>query len=185
VGVGKTHLMQAIANHTFARNPKVKVLYLTTEDFTNEVVESIRAQRMQSIRKKFRNTDLLLLDDIQFLSGKEKVQEELFHTFNTLIDKKAQVVFSSDRPPQEIKKIESRLASRFESGLTVDIQDPELELRTAILRIKSHKHNLTLPPKIEGLIAERIKNTRALEGFLFRLVSEIELKGLTEITEDT
>ena len=185
VGVGKTHLMHAIANHAFTHNPNIKVLYLTTEDFTNEVVESIRAQRMQDIRKKFRNANILLLDDIQFLTGKEKVQEELFHTFNTLIDKRAQVIFSSDRPPQELQKIEDRLASRFESGLTVDIQDPEVELRTAILRIKSHRYNLTLAPKVEGMIAERIKDARALEGFLLRLASEVELKDLKEITEDT
>ncbi len=185
VGVGKTHLMHAIANHVFTKNPKTKVLYLTTEDFTNEVVESMRGQRMQDIRKKFRTIDLLLLDDIQFLAGKEKVQEELFHTFNALIDRKAQVVFSSDRPPQELQKIEARLASRFESGLTVDIGDPEIELRTAILRIKSRKFSLNLTPEVESAIVERIKDARALEGFLLRLTSEHELGRLKVITPES
>lgn len=185
VGVGKTHLMHAIANHVYKRDPKTKVLYLTTEDFTNEVIESMRAQRMQDIRKKFRTIDLLLLDDIQFLAGKEKVQEELFHTFNALIDRKSQVIFSSDRPPQELKKIEARLASRFESGLTVDIGDPEIELRTAILRIKSRKFALNLTPELESEIVERVKDARALEGFLLRLHSELELRGLKEITSET
>ena len=185
VGVGKTHLMHAIANHAYTKNPKTKVLYLTTEDFTNEVIESMRAGRMQDIRKKFRTIDLLLLDDIQFLAGKEKVQEELFHTFNALIDKKAQVVFSSDRPPQELQKIEARLASRFESGLTVDIGDPEIELRTAILRIKSRKFGLTLTPEVESTIVERIKDARALEGFLLRLTSEHELGRIQEINRET
>jgi chromosomal replication initiator protein len=135
----------------------------------------------QNIRKKFRHTDLLLLDDIQFLAGKEKVQEELFHTFNALIDGGGQIVFSSDRPPSEIKKIEARLASRFEGGLTVDIQPPDFELRTAILMLKSRKRGNELDPELAKMIAERIENTRALEGFLLKLAT-VELAKSGPIT---
>lgn len=171
VGVGKTHLMHAIANHVFSKNPIAKILYLTTEEFTNEVVEAIMNKSTQHIRRKFRQTNLLLLDDIQFLTGKEKVQEELFHTFNALIDGGGQIVFSSDRPPSELKKIEARLASRFEGGLTVDIQPPDFELRAAILLIKSRKHDLNLTPESAKIIAENIENTRALEGFLLKIAT--------------
>ena len=169
VGVGKTHLMHAIANRVSEDNPQAKILYLTTEEFTNEVVEAILEKNTSNLRKKFRNTDLLLLDDIQFLTGKDKVQEELFHTFNVLIDKGGQIVFSSDRPPSELKKIEARLASRFEGGLTVDIQNPDFEMRCAILILKSKKYGVELSSKTAQLIAEKIENTRALEGFLLKL----------------
>ncbi len=178
VGVGKTHLMHAIANTVLEKNPQAHILYLTTEEFTNEVVEAIMNKSTQNIRKKFRHTNLLLLDDIQFLAGKEKVQEELFHTFNALIDGGGQIVFSSDRPPSEIKKIEARLASRFEGGLTVDIQPPDFELRTAILMLKSRKRGNELDPELAKMIAERIENTRALEGFLLKLATvEIAKSG--------
>ena len=143
VGVGKTHLMHAIANTIFDNNPNATIMYLTTEEFTNEMVEAIQTKSTAKLRRRFRNINLLLLDDIQFLSGKEKIQEELFHTFNALIDNHGQVIFSSDRPPSEIKKIEARLASRFESGLTIDIEPPDFELRAAILLIKSK--NITYP----------------------------------------
>lgn len=171
VGVGKTHLMHAIANRVLSKNPRAQILYLTTEEFTNEVVEAIMNKSTVNIRKKFRHTDLLLLDDIQFLAGKEKVQEELFHTFNALIDGGGQIVFSSDRPPSEIKKIEARLASRFEGGLTVDIEPPDFELRTAILLLKSRKRDIDLNPEIAKIIAEKIEDTRALEGFLLKLIT--------------
>ncbi len=171
VGVGKTHLMNAVAIKAFTDNPDAKILYLTTEEFTNEVVEAIRDKNTTNLRKKFRNVTLLLLDDIQFLAGKEKVQEELFHTFNTLIDKGGQVVFSSDRPPSEIRKIEARLASRFEGGLTVDIEPPDFELRTAILLIKSRKFGMVFDYDAAKSVAERVQDTRALEGFLLRLAS--------------
>lgn len=182
VGVGKTHLMHSIANKVLEKNPRAQVLYLTTEEFTNEVVEAIMNKSTLNVRKKFRHTDLLLLDDIQFLAGKEKVQEELFHTFNALVDRGGQIVFSSDRPPSELKKIEARLASRFEGGLTVDISPPNFELRCAILLIKSKKHNIDLSPEYAKLIAERIENTRALEGFLLKLVT-LTLTKNTPITE--
>lgn len=181
VGVGKTHLMNAIANKAFDDNPDLKILYMTTEEFTNEVVEAIRDKSTSQLRKRFRNVNILLLDDIQFLAGKERVQEELFHTFNTLIDKGNQIVFSSDRPPYEIKKIEARLASRFEGGLTVDIEPPDFELRTAILLIKSKKYGLELSYDAAKLAAEKIDDARALEGFLLRLTSA-NLGKIGEIT---
>lgn len=171
VGVGKTHLMHSIANKVVANNPHAKILYLTTEEFTNEVVEAILEKNTSSLRRKFRQTDLLLLDDIQFLTGKDKVQEELFHTFNVLIDNGGQIVFSSDRPPSELKKIEARLASRFEGGLTVDIQPPDFEMRCAILLIKSKKYDVLLSTEGAKLVADKIEDTRALEGFLLRLSS--------------
>ncbi|MBP6098706.1 MAG: chromosomal replication initiator protein DnaA [Candidatus Levybacteria bacterium] len=169
VGVGKTHLMCAIANKVLEVKSDAKILYLTTEEFTNEVVESIKENATNKLRKKFRNVDVLLLDDIQFLTGKEKVQEELFHTFNTLIDKGGQIIFTSDRPPSEIRKIESRLASRFEGGLTVDVAPPDFELRAAITLIKSEKHHIPLSTDIAKIIAEHVQDARALEGFLLRL----------------
>ncbi len=183
VGVGKTHLMHAIANEVFSKNPMAKILYLTTEEFTNEVVEAIMNKSTQNIRRKFRQTNLLLLDDIQFLTGKEKVQEELFHTFNALIDGGGQIVFSSDRPPSELKKIEARLASRFEGGLTVDIQPPDFELRAAILLIKARKHGIEMTTDTAKTIAERVENTRALEGFLLKIATAQTSKK-RQITHD-
>ena len=183
VGVGKTHLMHSIANTIFDNNNNATILYLSTEEFTNEMVEAIQTKSTSKLRKRFRSIDLLLLDDIQFLSGKEKVQEELFHTFNTLIDNKSQVIFSSDRPPSEIKRIEARLASRFESGLTIDIESPDLELRTAILLIKSKKHGLPLSTTLAQRAAEKITEPRALEGFLLKLNTILSMSGATEITE--
>ncbi len=171
VGVGKTHLMNAVANKIYDENHNLKTLYLTSEEFTNEVVEAIKEKTTAGLRKKFRNVNVLLLDDIQFLAGKEKVQEELFHTFNTLIDKGSQVVLSSDRAPLELKKIEKRLASRFEGGLSVDIEPPDFELRCAILLIKSRKYGLNLTLEASKIIAEEIEDTRALEGFLLKLAS--------------
>lgn len=184
VGVGKTHLMQAIANKMIDDGEDIKVLYMTTEEFTNEVVEAIRDKTTTQLRKKFRNVNILLLDDIQFLGGKERVQEELFHTFNTLIDKGSQIIFSSDRPPHEIKKIEARLSSRFEGGLSVDIQPPDFELRTAILLIKSKKYDLELSLDVAKLIAERVKDARALEGFLLRLMTVLSSKKDQTVNEE-
>lgn len=173
VGVGKTHLMNAIANRAYDARDNFRIIYLTTEEFTNEVVEAIKEKSTADLRRKFRNVDLLLFDDVQFLTGKEKVQEELFHTFNTLIDKGHQIVLSSDRPPSEIKKLEARLASRFEGGLSIDIEAPDFELRTAILLIKSRKYGISLTLEAAKLIAEKIEDTRALEGFLLRLASTV------------
>jgi len=184
VGVGKTHLMNAIANTVFENNPNASILYLTTEEFTNEMVESIQTKSFSKLRKRFRSVNLLLLDDIQFLSGKDKIQEELFHTFNTLIDNHGQVIFSSDRPPNEIKKIEARLASRFESGLTIDIQSPDLEMRSAILLLKCKKHGVSLSSELARMAAEKITEPRALEGFLLKLTTILAMSGATEITPE-
>lgn len=183
VGVGKTHLMCAIANKVLSEKKDGKIIYLTTEEFTNEVVEAIRENSTSRVRRKFRNVDVLLLDDIQFLSGKERVQEELFHTFNTLIDRGGQIIFTSDRPPSEIRKIESRLASRFEGGLTVDVTPPDFELRAAITLIKSEKHNLKVTTDVAKIIAQHIQDARALEGFLLRLSAALIRLPNKEITE--
>src|SRR3989344_5594762 len=187
VGVGKTHLMHAIANFVYKESLDRKISCLTSEDFTNEVVEAIRTSDTARMKRKFRNLDVLVIDDVQFIAGKERVQEELFHTFNTLIDKGAQVVLSSDRPPSEIKKIEKRLSSRFSGGLAVDIEPPDFELRTAILLIKAKKYNFDLPIQTAKKIAEKILDTRILEGNLLRIMTELQTKGdsIEEIVEKT
>lgn len=184
VGVGKTHLMNAVANKVFDKNSNAKIIYLTSEEFTNEVVEAIKDKTTHNLRKRFRSADVLLLDDIQFLGGKERVQEELFHTFNALADKGSQIVLSSDRPPFEIKKMEARLASRFEGGLIVDIEPPDFELRTAILLIKSRKFGFGLSLEAAKLIAEKIEDTRALEGFLLKLSSLRSSESQEEVGAD-
>ena len=163
VGVGKTHLMQAIANEVYKNSPDKKIIYITSEEFTNEVVEAIRSNDTARMKRKFRSTDLLIVDDVQFFAGKERVQEELFHTFNILVDRGSQIVLSSDRPPTDIKKLEKRLSSRFAGGLTVDIETPDFELRTAILLIKAKKHDVFLPIESAKKIAEKTHDSRELE----------------------
>jgi chromosomal replication initiator protein len=182
-GVGKTHLMQAIANEVYAKGPHKKILYTTSEEFTNEVVEAIRTNNTSNMKRKFRELDLLIIDDIQFVAGKEKVQEELFHTFNTLVDKGAQIVLSSDRPPVEMKQVEKRLLSRFSGGLTVDIDSPDFELRTAILLIKAKKYGVNLSMEVAKLIAQKAQDVRGLEGLLLRIITQAQA-GDGEITED-
>lgn len=174
VGVGKTHLMQAVANEVFQTNPSKKIIYITSEEFTNEVVEAIRTNDTSRMKKRFRTADLLILDDVQFIAGKDKVQEELFHTFNILIDNGSQVVLSSDKPPSEIKKLEKRLSSRFSAGLTVDIETPDFELRTAILLIKAKKNGVDLSIENAKILAEKIQDARSLEGILLRIKTEAE-----------
>jgi len=183
VGVGKTHLMQAIANDVHQKNSNLKIIYITSEEFTNEVVEAIRENDTARMKKKFRSINLLIIDDVQFFAGKEKVQEELFHTFNILVDKGAQIVLSSDRPASEIKKLEKRLSSRFAGGLTVDIAPPDFELRAAILLIKAKKYGIDLPIDIAKKIAEKTQDARALEGYLLRVITEAKTKR-TEITPE-
>jgi chromosomal replication initiator protein len=183
VGCGKTHLMQAIANDVFAKNPAKKILYITSEEFTNEVVESIRENNTGLMKRRFRNLDLLIIDDIQFIAGKEKIQEELFHTFNILVDNSSQIVLSSDRPPVEIKKVEKRLLSRFAGGLTVDIEQPDFELRTAILLIKARKYDINLSIGSAKIIAEKAQDARSLEGLLLRIITQAQSNG-EEINED-
>lgn len=183
VGVGKTHLMQAIANDVYRRNPVSKIIYITSEEFTNEVVEAIRTNQTHQMKRRFRSAALLIIDDIQFLAGKEKVQEELFHTFNILIDHGSQIILSSDRPPSEIQKLEKRLSSRFSGGLTVDIEIPDFELKTAILLIKSKKYGVDLPIDIAKMIAEKVGDTRSLEGMLLRIITESTTRN-SGITQD-
>lgn len=182
VGVGKTHLMHAIANEVYKNDPQRKIIYKTSEEFTNEVVEAIRTNDTQTMKKRFRSAHLLIIDDVQFLAGKDRVQEELFHTFNILIDNSAQVVLSSDRPPQEIKKLERRLSSRFAGGLTVDIEVPDFELRTAILLIKAKKIGVDLPIDAAKIIAQDTQDTRQLEGALLRVITESSTQN-TNITD--
>ncbi len=183
VGVGKTHLMQAIANEVYRTDPNKRISYITSEEFTNEVVEAIRSNDTARMKKRFRDVDLLIIDDIQFIAGKERVQEELFHTFNTLVDKGSQIVLSSDRPPSEIKNIEKRLSSRFAGGLAVDISVPDFELRTAILLIKAKKYNHPISIEVAKILAEKTQDARSLEGALLKLIT-VAQSGDTEITTD-
>ena len=172
VGLGKTHLMQAIGRHIAQQNNKTKVLYISSEKFTNEMIDSIRDDRTVAFRDKYRSVDVLLIDDIQFLAGKERTQEEFFHTFNTLYDSNKQIVITSDRPPKDIPTLENRLISRFEWGLITDIQPPDFETRIAILRKKAQAENLSVPTEALDFIAEKIpSNIRQLEGALTKLVA--------------
>lgn len=172
VGVGKTHLMHAIANYAYQESPEKKIIYITSEEFTNEVIEAIRTNDTARMKKRFRSAYVLLIDDIQFIEGKDRVQEELFHTFNILIDNQSQIVLSSDRPPQEIKKLEKRLSSRFAGGLTVDIEKPDIELKTAILQKKAEKFGHALPTDVAMALAEQAEDTRSLEGLLLRVITQ-------------
>jgi chromosomal replication initiator protein len=172
VGVGKTHLMHAIANQAYQEAPEKKIIYITSEEFTNEVIEAIRNNDTAKMKKRFRSAYVLLIDDIQFIEGKDKVQEELFHTFNILIDNQSQIVLSSDRPPHEIKRLEKRLSSRFAGGLTVDVEKPDIELKTAILQKKAEKYGHELPTDVAMSLAEQAEDTRSLEGLLLRVITQ-------------
>jgi chromosomal replication initiator protein len=172
VGLGKTHLLQAVAHRVLARNANVLVAYVTSERFTNELVDAIKDRTTEDFRNRYRTVDVLLVDDVQFLTGKESTQEEFFHTFNCLYEMDKQIVLSSDRPPKEIATLEERLRSRFEWGLITDIQPPDLETRTAILRKKAELERLPIPNEAIRYIAERINtNIRELEGALVRVVA--------------
>ncbi len=182
VGMGKTHLMQAIGQEIKKHQPHFSICYLSSEKFTNEMINSLRYDKMTSFRDKFRNVDVLLIDDIQFLTGKERTQEEFFHTFNALYESTKQIVIASDRPPKELSEIEDRLRSRFEWGLIADIQPPDLETKVAILQKKCESERVQLPTDVALFIAQNVRtNVRELEGALIRLVAYCSLTG-AEIT---
>ncbi len=177
-GLGKTHLMQAIGQEILRRNPASRVVYLTCEKFTNEFIDSVRRGDLEKFRRRYRSTDVLLIDDVQFLAGKERSQEEFFHTFNTLLDGRNQVVLTCDRPACEIKSLEPRLISRFECGLTVEMQIPAMETRLAILRKKSIDWKVKVDESILTFLAEKIRtNVRRLEGALMRVATYASLAG--------
>lgn len=176
VGLGKTHLMHAIGNHIKNNDPKTKVLYISSEKFTNEIINSIQNKNTDAFRKKYRNIDCLIIDDIQFLKNKEMTQEEFFHTFNTLYEANKQIIISSDRLPREIETLEDRLRSRFESGLLADIQSPDLETRIAILRKKAESENISIPHDVISLVASSIDtNIREIEGAYTKIVAYASL----------
>ncbi len=176
VGLGKTHLAQAIGHEILRNNPKKKIIYVSCENFTNEFVQAISSGKMNEFKKKYRDADVLLIDDIQFMSGKEGTQEEFFHTFNTLHQSNRQIVVTSDRVPKAIQQMEQRLSSRLGCGMIADVQPPNLEMRQAILRSKSEEKNYVIADEVLNFIAENIEsNIRELEGAITRVISYCEL----------
>ncbi|MDQ3621890.1 MAG: chromosomal replication initiator protein DnaA [Verrucomicrobiota bacterium] len=185
VGLGKTHLMHAIGQQIHGRK-RARVLYITSEKFTNEFIDGIQNGTLMKFRKRYRQAEVLLIDDIQFLVGKERSQEEFFHTFNTLFDGHKQIVLSSDRPPAEISDLSDRLVSRFEWGMTAELQPPDVETRVAILRKKAQSLEIKLSPSVIEFLAERIRtNVRRLEGALMRVASYVSLSGQIPSVEKT
>ena len=179
VGLGKTHLMHACGHAIKQRNPHLRLSYLSSERFMNELINAIRYDKTQSFREKYRSVDVLLIDDIQFMAGKERTQEEFFHTFNALYEQQKQIVISSDCPPREIPTLEERLHSRFEWGLIADLEPPDLETKVAILKRKAETMGFVIPDDVALLIASRVKNNvRELEGSLVRLLAISSLRGI-------
>lgn len=191
-GLGKTHLMHAIAHHILTTRPDSRIAYVSTEKFTNEYIEAIQNNNVTRFRQRYRMVDVLLIDDIHFLSGKERIQEEFFHTFNELFERQKQIVLSSDRPAGEIQRLESRLVSRFQWGFMADIQPPDYETRLAIIRKKAHNMNLDLPEGILDFLAERVsRNVRRMEGALTRVAgyaalmkSDLEVETVETLLKD-
>ncbi len=183
VGVGKTHLMQAVGHEVLVKNPHAAVVFCTGEEFTNEIIEAIKNKTTPVFRHKYRQARVLLLDDVQFIAGKEGIQQEFFHTFNAIQKNGGQVVLTADRQPSEIEGLEPRLRSRFEGGLAVDIQPAGFELRTAILLIKAGLKKIDLPMRVAQVIAANVESTRKLEGVLMKLNSEVTLRK-EPITEE-
>lgn len=188
VGLGKTHLLNAIGQHVVVHKKGARVAYLSCEKFTNEYIDAIQNSQLMRFRKKYRQTDVLLIDDVQFLAGKERIQEEFFHTFNALHEGHRQIVLTCDRPASEIQNLEQRLVSRFEWGMTTDLQPPDVETRMAILRKKAKTMGMDLPEDIIQFLANRIRsNVRRLEGALIRVTSYASLTGkkpTVEMTEE-
>jgi chromosomal replication initiator protein len=185
VGLGKTHLLHAIAHYALEENPRLKVAYLSSEKFTNKYIDAIQNNELAKFRRTYRKTDILLIDDIQFLAGKERIQEEFFHTFNALHEAHKQIVMTCDRPANEIKNLEHRLVSRFEWGLVTDMQPPDYETRLAILRKKAASIDVQVPEDVVALLAKRIRsNIRRLEGALIRVSSYQSLTGKPMTSSD-
>ncbi|OGG22557.1 hypothetical protein A3D03_00250 [Candidatus Gottesmanbacteria bacterium RIFCSPHIGHO2_02_FULL_40_13] len=178
VGVGKTHLMQAVGHEILKSNPSTKIIYCTGEEFTNDIIEAIGSKTTTPFKKKYRQLDLFMIDDVQFIAGKYSVQEEFFHTFNAIYQLKKQIILTSDRPPEEINKLEERLRSRFEGGLIIDIGQPDFELRTAILLIKAKQRGVNLTIEVAKLLASNVDNIRKLEGVFIRVLSESRTRNI-------
>ncbi|MEX0896285.1 MAG: chromosomal replication initiator protein DnaA [Patescibacteria group bacterium] len=187
VGVGKTHLMHAIGHNILKQNPMQRIIYCTGEEFTNDIVHAIQTKKARNFKERYRNCHVMLIDDVQFIAGKNAVQEEFFHTFNALTKQNSQVVLTSDRPPHEITLLEDRLRSRFEAGLMIDIQQPSFELRTAIVLVKAKAQGMPITIDIAKLISSRVESARKIEGIITSIRSEVELKGrdiTPELIED-
>lgn len=186
-GLGKTHLLHAIANRVRENHPGYRIMYIKSEDFVNELISNLRhGNDMQGFRDKYRTVDLFLMDDVQFIAGKDSSEEELFHTFNTLYEQKKQIVFTSDRPPQEMLRLEQRLKTRFEQGLPADIQPPDYETRMAILKNKSLERGIVLPDPVLSYVAENITaNVRQIEGVVNKIMAFQELMGAQVDVENT
>jgi chromosomal replication initiator protein len=177
VGVGKTHLSQAIANKIISTETAKNILFCSSEEFTNDLIELIREKNTGGFRKKYRNLDVLIVDDIQFIAGKNYVQEEFYHTFNTIIQRGGQIIMTSDRPPMEIAKLEDRLRSRFSGGLIIDIQNPDFELKAAIALIKARERNIPITMDVARMIAESVVDVRELEGKILTLYTKAVQSG--------